>query len=275
MRDLPDKIQWHPAFYAAAELELREDLQELFVSREHILGKEPVCIDLLVIKAGEREKVLKNEIGRIMRGHNVLEYKGPGSELSIDTLFKVMGYACLYKGYGETVNEIPADELTVSVIREAYPRELFKELERLGCQIERKYPGIYYVSGMWLPIQIVVIKELSKENHSSFRILSENVDIEDVREFLKKAEKMTGTRARRNIDSLLQVSVNANYEVYEQIRRESIMCEALRELMKDEIERDKKESREQGLAEGRAEGRAEGEPREAPRKNGQVILKHA
>lgn len=131
---------------------------------------------------------------------------------NIDTLFKVLGYACLYKCYGKTVNEIPADELTVSIVREAYPRELFKELERLGCQIERKYPGIYYFSGMWMPIQVVIIKELSKENHSGFWVLSEKVDIEDVREFLKKAEKMTGTRARENIDSLLQVSVNANYE---------------------------------------------------------------
>jgi lambda repressor-like predicted transcriptional regulator len=31
------------------------------------------------------------------------------------------------------------------------------------------------------------------------------------------------------------------------------MCEALRELMKDEIERDKKESREQGMAQGMAQ----------------------
>ena len=41
------------------------------------------------------------------------------------------------------------------------------------------------------------------------------------------------------------------------------MCEALRELMKDEIEEELKKNRDQaikeGLAEGRAEGRAEGE----------------
>lgn len=45
------------------------------------------------------------------------------------------------------------------------------------------------------------------------------------------------------------------------------MCEALRELMKDEIEHDVNEAKEKamregraaGLAEGRAEGRAEGE----------------
>ena len=28
MPDSPDKIQWHPAFYAATELELRDDIEE-------------------------------------------------------------------------------------------------------------------------------------------------------------------------------------------------------------------------------------------------------
>lgn len=36
-------------------------------------------------------------------------------------------------------------------------------------------------------------------------------------------------------DAVLQVSVSANQELYEEIRRNSVMCEALRELMKDEI----------------------------------------
>lgn len=35
------------------------------------------------------------------------------------------------------------------------------------------------------------------------------------------------------------------------------MCEALRELMKDEIERDVNEAKEKAMREGRAEGRAE------------------
>ncbi|EEV01927.1 hypothetical protein ROSINTL182_06108 [Roseburia intestinalis L1-82] len=122
------------------------------------MSKEPIRIDLLIIKEENAEKVMKNEIGHIMRKYNVLEYKGPGDELSIDTLYKTLGYACLYKGYGKTIDEIPADELTVSLFREAYPRELFLELERKGYVLEEKYPGIYYVRGNILfPVQIVVI----------------------------------------------------------------------------------------------------------------------
>lgn len=64
---------------------------------------------------------------------------------------------------------------------------------------------------------------------------------------------MTDVRERSNIEAVLQVSVNANFELYEQVRRDSVRCEALRELMKEEIEIDKKKSREQGMAQGMAQ----------------------
>ena len=181
----------------------------------------------------------------------MLEYKGPGDELSIDTLYKTLGYACLYKGYGKTINEIPAEELTVSLFREAYPRELFSELERKGYTLEEKYPGIYYVIGNILfPVQIVVINRLNRSQHSSLRILSANADIEDIREFLEQTENMKSPRERNNIDAVLQASVSANYEIYQKVRRADGMCEALRELMKDEIE--------QEIARGQAQGEARG-----------------
>ena len=89
---------------------------------------------------------------------------------------------------------------------------------------------------------------------------------EDVKGFLKETEELCSPREKQNVDAVLQASVRANYELYEEIRRESTMCEALRELMKDEIEKDVnaakkiaiKEGREQGIAEGRAKGIAEG-----------------
>ena len=249
--DKAKKIQWHPAFYAAAELELKENIEELDLISEYHLSKEPIRIDLLIIKEENADKVMKNEIGHIMRKYNVLEYKGPGDELSIDTLYKTLGYACLYKGYGKTIDEIPADELTVSLFREAYPRELFFELERKGYVLEEKYPGIYYVSGNILfPVQIVVISRLNRTMHSSLRILSANADIEDIRKFLEQTENMKTPRERNNIDAVLQASVSANYEIYQKVRRANGMCEALRELMKDQIEQD--------VARGEARGEARG-----------------
>ena len=58
--DKAQKIQWHPAFYAAAELELKENIEELDLISEYHLSKEPIRIDLLIIKEENADKVMKN-----------------------------------------------------------------------------------------------------------------------------------------------------------------------------------------------------------------------
>jgi hypothetical protein len=234
MADSPDEIQWHPAFYAATGLELQENLEDLEFTPEYNLSKEPIRIDLLIRK--DCEEPIKNEIGHIMRKYNIIEYKSPKDGMSIDDFAKSLGYVLLFKGYGETVNMIPMEELTVSMFRVTYPRELFAELEREGHKIEEKYPGIYYVTkNLPFPVQIIVTKELSPETHSSLRILTDNAEIEDIRRFLEQARKMKRPGDRDNIDAVLQASVVANFELYEDVRRDSVMCQAMRELMKDEI----------------------------------------
>ena len=40
---------------------------------------------------------------------------------------------------------------------------------------------------------------------------------------------------RQNIDAVLQVSVSANRQLFDKVRKDEDMCQALRELMKDEI----------------------------------------
>lgn len=105
--------------------------------REHTL-KEVIgqCrMDLLVIKKLTNVKI-KNEIGRIFKRHNVVEYKSPEDELGIDDYYKTVGYACLYKGFGETADQIPAGEITVSLFRESYPRELYEAIGRDSSMFE-------------------------------------------------------------------------------------------------------------------------------------------
>ena len=116
MKNAPDKLQWHPAFCAAAGLEFHEDIERLELKPEYNLSKEPIRIDLLIIKDRECDQI-KNEIGHIMRTYNVIEYKSPEDALTIDDFYKTVGYACLYKGYGERVDAVPINELTVSIFR--------------------------------------------------------------------------------------------------------------------------------------------------------------
>ena len=255
MKNAPDKLQWHPAFCAAAGLEFHEDIERLELKPEYNLSKEPIRIDLLIIKEGSTGQI-KNEIGHIMRTYNVIEYKSPEDALTIDDFYKTIGYACLYKGYGEYVDAVPINELTISIFRETRPEKMFLTLQKQGHTIEEKYPGIYYVTEhLPFPAQIIVTQELEPGEHRSLRILSNHAKKEDVEEFLRKAEGMKMPRDRQNVEAVLQVSVKANDELYREIRRDANMCDALRELMKDDLE----DARKMGEAKGKAEGKIMGE----------------
>ncbi len=86
--------------------------------------------------------------------------------------------------------------------------------------------------------QIVVTGELDGK-HRALRVLSKNAMEEDVRGFIKEASRLTEPGDRNNADAVMQASVSANRVLYEKLRRcNPVMCEALRELMKDEIERE-------------------------------------
>ena len=248
MKNAPDKLQWHPAFCAAAGLEFHEDIERLELKPEYNLSKEPIRIDLLIIKEGSTGQI-KNEIGHIMRIYNVIEYKSPEDSLSIDDFNKTIGYACLYKGYGEYVDAVPINELTISIFREARPEKMFLTLQKYGHKIEEKYLGIYYVTEhLPFPVQIIVTQELEPGEHRSLRILSNHAKKEDIEEFLRNVEEMNTPRDRQNVEAVLQVSVKANDELYREIRRDANMCDALRELMKDDLE----DARKLGESEGEA-----------------------
>ena len=237
-------IQWHPGFYGAAELEFISNKGDLEFQREFNLSKEPIRMDLLIIKKLSNVRT-ENEIGHIFRKFNVVEYKSHDDALSIDDYYKTVGYACLYKGLGETVDQIPANELTISIFRESYPREMFEAMKNLGLEIKERYPGIYYISGKQalFDTQVVVTKQLDGEMHRTLRVLSKHVKEEDIRRFVEEAIQMSEPGDRNNVDAVLQVSVSANKEIYETIRRcDKVMCEALRELMKEDFEQTKQET---------------------------------
>ena len=233
--DTPDKIQFHPGFYGAAELEFRLETAEIEFNIEYNLSKEPLRVDLLVV--GKHDNMqLENEAGRIFKRYNIIEYKSPDDGLTIDDFFKTIGYACLYKALGKTVNQISEKQVTVSLFRDTYPQELFRTLKESGRSIEEKYPGIYYVSGnVQFAVQIVVMNQLDSKKHSAFRVLSKNAKEEDVRRFLEESLTLKNQGDRENADAVFEVSIAANAALYEKIRSDEVMCKAMENLMKDVI----------------------------------------
>lgn len=59
---------------------------------------------------------------------------------------------------------------------------------------------------------------------------------EDARAFIEDARKLTDQGDLINVDAILQVSVSANYDLYNELkRRYPEMCEAMKRLMRDEM----------------------------------------
>ena len=247
------KLQWHPAFCSALRLELLEDAANLEFTDEFQLTEKPLQIDCTVVKVKKNCRI-KNEIGKIFRKYNIFEYKSPMDELNIDTFYKAIAYACLYKVLPNHVNEIPADEITITLIRDRKPVKLMRELEKSGYECKKETAGIYYIYGVMFPVQIVASSELDTDMHIQLKALTSHLDKTLMRQYLLEVSAFA-EREKNLADVVLQVIVNSNMEKVQKWKgSEQTMCEALRVLMKEEL----KEERVEGLREGRLEGQREG-----------------
>ncbi len=230
------KIQWHSAFASAMGLDFARDRDDLIFETEHNLNTKPLQIDLLVIKK-EASVQIASELGKLFKGHNILEYKSPEDHLDIDTFYKTLAYACLYKSYGKTVDAIKAEDITISVIREAKPMELLRYFRGHGCDVTEVYGGIYYVEGKtWFPTQIVVTGELSWDAHMWLKGLSGNLEKGDIWRMLDERNHMTEKADRELADSVLEVSISANRKIVEELIGDESMYEALMEIMEPKIQ---------------------------------------
>lgn len=159
------KVQWHNGLEPAFRVELGEEADKVTFEREHLLSSKPLQMDLLIITKQENIIIQKN-IGRIFRKHNIIEYKSPDDYLSINDFYKVYGYACLYQSDTEHVGEISAEDITITFVANHYPRKMLKRLRKeRNITVCKKGKGIYYLSGDFIPIQLLINHELSEEEN--------------------------------------------------------------------------------------------------------------
>ena len=243
-----DKIQWHPAFDAALQIELEAEAEYLEFEPEHLLSKKPMQIDVLV--KNEKDVKIQKNIGRIFRQYNIIEYKSPDDRLNIDDFYKTYGYACLYKSETGAIDEIPATELTITFVCYNYPLKMLQRLEHdKKLIIENIENGIYYLIGDLIPIQLIIIPKLSKESNYWLNNLRNDLKSGgEIRNFIEQYGKKKNSKLYQ---ALADTIMRANWK---ELKEERKMCEALRELFADDL----RESREEGVLEGRNAGKIEG-----------------
>lgn len=84
---------------------------------------------------------------------------------------------------------------------------------------------------MLFPVQILVIRELSKEDNVWLSRLRSGLELQEDIEVLTKAYK--GKEKHPLYEAAMDLIIRANWEKYQEVRK---MCDALRELFADELE---------------------------------------
>lgn len=215
--------------------------------QEHELGEEPVRMDMLILK--QDATPLEDPVGSFFRTHNVLEYKSPDDHLSINDFYKAQGYALLYKGLSKTADDVPIEELTVSIFRHAYPREMLRRLRECGFTIKESHPGIYHVSGaISVPIQVVVTSRLPEGRYEAFKALAKGASKEDILKLLKLADESADPKMVDYIRAVMSVSIAVNEKLIEEIKEAGTMNKAVERVFKKEIEAERKEGFLEALA---------------------------
>ena len=222
------KVFWHGAFFEALQLEFHRYRDSLKFENEFQLSKEALKMDVLVIKKKPGERIDKN-IGKIFRNHNVFEFKSEIDSLSERDYNKVCAYALLYSSF----TPAPVSEITVSFAVTAHPRELIKYLENeRGFTVQTTEPGIYYVEGDTLPVQILENKLLSSGENLFLRSLRSNLTAYEVTKMAEAYKKLKSFEGKNvYLDRLMQ----ANKEVFKEAMR---MSEVAKELFFEVAERD-------------------------------------
>ena len=249
------KLHWHPAFLQAIQLELFDYRDLLEFKYEYQLTSEPLRIDLLIIKKPKDVTIDKN-IARVFKTDNIIEYKSPDDYLSVKDFLKVYAYANLYAAITPNVE---LSDITITFVENRYPRKLLEYLtDTRHYRIEESAPGIYRVSGDYIPIQIIESKKLPEIENLWLKSLTNDLELRNASAILEAGKKRI---AEAPLGAYLDILLRANPEVFLEARTmatstgrtfEEVFTEA--GIIPQWIE----QGRAQGMEQGRAQGMEQG-----------------
>ncbi|MTI83614.1 MAG: hypothetical protein FH756_06850 [Firmicutes bacterium] len=270
--------QWHPMFVTS----LREALSDagpgdIEIKDEVALSSKPLDVDVLVVKKKDAIK-LRHPVADIFRKYNLFEFKSPDDYLEPNDYDKGLAIARLYK-----VLEHPKmnnlDQLTLTFVSSRHPRAMLNMIKDRGVKVLKDMPGsgFYRVDGEAIPVQITVLRELTKADQSymfsiflarneklklsSTLILVQkcledpkNVYRKDLMEFQFKNKLVTD----KELEVILRMADEMSAE--EKAKIEDLLANHpfSRAMFEKRQEKYRAQCLAQGREQGRQEGRAEG-----------------
>ncbi len=228
------QTRYHYGFYAAMKVEYDILNARVTYEQEKQLGEDPVRLDFLIIKKNNNDVTLNDPIGKFFRAVNIFEYKSPEDGLSIDDFYKAQGYGLIYKGYDRKVNELPIEEMTLTLVRHSYPRELMRTLKKTGFIIRKPYKGIYRIEGkISIPVQIVISSRLPDGECEGLKLLAKGCTKEAVIHYAEKAIASGDENVKTNAGTVIGICLDINEELGAQLKEDGTMNETIRRIFKD------------------------------------------
>jgi hypothetical protein len=171
-----ESIPWHPSFAAALQLELTAYSDRLEYLLEYPLTSEPLKVDVIIRK--KSDQLLDKWIAHLFRRVNIVEYKSPKDYLSVNDFYKSVAYVYLYKCLAkqpEGDEPIDIHDTTLTLVCMNPPSKLMQHLEKQEKTIHRYHPGIYYIKGMDIPIQLIIQSQLPQREYQLMTLLSDRL----------------------------------------------------------------------------------------------------
>lgn len=221
-----DRMYWHGVFYEVAELELIEYKDKINIETEHLLSKQALQIDVLVIKKDHDLKIEKN-IGRIFKGYNILEYKSLADTLAPNDYNKVIAYGLLYSSF----NDVAINDITITlVIPKLNPSLRTYLIHDRGFSIVEVEKGIYHIEGDTFTTQLIEQENLSSRHNLFLSNIKKNVTKQDIEQIVLSLDKQgVLTHKSRVIQMLAQGSFHTFKEVMD-MNLDLTLDEALEKL---------------------------------------------
>lgn len=240
------KLQWHPAFSSALQIELADDMDALTFHTEYPLTRKPLVMDMLVIKKNAEYRCA-NEIAAFFRGHNIIEYKNPRQSCRISDWHKTLAYAAIFQSNTQKETEIAPGDITITIVCGKLPRKLMNYFRNTyGVRFRICGSGIYRADkNIPFPVQFIINPKLDSEKFKWLSRLRCNLRADSDVEVL--ADEYKGKENNPLYETAMDVIMRANQSVYKEAKD---MCSALRELFAEEL----KEKETEGLREGLREG---------------------
>ena len=248
-----ERADYHHAAYAFIKIHFALLGANLEYIQEHELGEKPLRVDFIVIKKSPDEK-LTDAIGEFFRVVNILEIKSPEDSLSIDDFFKVQAYGLLYKVLDHKVDELPIKDMTLTLMRDSYPREMFKALKKYNFTVTSSRSGIYNVdTGNFIPVRVMITSQMSDEDLAELKLMTRNVTQDDVKIFMTQAASSHDHNIIENAGAALRFFFIAHKELGKKVTEGFKMKDndIIKEIFGDLFEEDKQKAEQKAVVNDR------------------------